>query len=108
MGTDETRSLEAALAKKDRENVAGTPNALTALAKVNDALEECRKKGKRPACILCRPEFYVTLAAESAALSTPEVCLGVQTEDGAKTVFGVRLAVTADVQDRIRLFEIIV
>lgn len=108
MVTDETRSLEAALAEKDRENVSGEPNALTALAKVNDALEQCRKAGKRPACILCRPVFYDKLMWESGNLSTETVRIGVQEAGGAKSVFGVRLAVTEDVADEVRLFEVIV
>ena len=88
----------------DREVV----NGLKALEKVNTALEKCRAAKKRPACILCRPEFYVKLKEESEAISTPEICLGVTDWGGVKTVFGVRLAVTNDVSDNVKCFEVIV
>lgn len=83
-------------------------NGLKALEKVYAALEKCRVAKNRPACILCRPEFYLKLKEESEAISRPRICLGVTDCGGVKTVFGVRLAVTSDVSDNVKCFEVIV
>ena len=89
-------------------NEIGDVNELTALAKVSAALDKCREAKQKSVCILCRPAFYAQLKAESEAITTPEVCLGVTDWGGVKTVFGVRLAVTSDVSDNVRCFEVIV
>ena len=83
-------------------------NGLTALARVNEALAQCREAGRSLVCILCRPAFFAELMKESSDLSTEAVRIGVQELGDAKTVFGVRITVTADVADDVNLFEVLV
>lgn len=57
---------------------------------------------------LCRFSFYEALIEECDKLSFGPVCVGVQTLGGANTIFGIRLARTPDIDNDVKLFEVIV
>lgn len=78
------------------------------ITKIYDAITACQEKDEQPKCILCRDEFYNDLLAECENLSFGNVRVGVQINGGANTIFGIRLARTPDIDNDVKLFEVIV
>ena len=78
------------------------------ITKIYDAITACQEQNRQPKCILCRFSFYEALIEECDKLSFVPVRVGVQTLGGANTIFGIRLARTPDIDNDVKLFEVIV